>query len=160
MAKRRLGPFSILDAKQIKDILGENGFTFEEFTTESSLEGLRTETKNRLPTNHPNFSHLHEFIHIEVPVESLLLLKGTLEKLGKPLIEQQAEYVEGNEKFCPECDFYSAKNEACPKHKGPMVSFEENNRIKNEQRDRLRSRAVLIFFAIALAIILYNVFTD
>lgn len=157
MSKVKLGPFSRIHVSLLKQKLEKDGITFE---TEEDADLLREfaqrARQNKSMTN-PTFSGSAEYIFIEIEKEHLLRIKKDLDKMGFAIVE--SEPVEGEDYYCPSCDFTSNEPGLCPKHGLRLLDFSGWTEEKRFDWKSFRSRAFFWISAfLTVAIFGYGVF--
>lgn len=147
MSKVKLGPFSRIHVSILKQKLEKDGILFETEEDPDLLRQFAQNARRREPTNYPTYSGAAEYIYIEIEKEHLLRIKKDLDQMGFALVD--SEPPEGEDYYCPSCDYASPEPGICPRHGLQLLDFSGWAERKSVDWKTLRMRA---FFWIALAL--------
>lgn len=136
MAKVKLGPFSEPQYNDIKsyldDIDKDHSVEVDENLVRQYQEHIAA--KGPLEQRARGTSGFPQVMFVSLNEEALPKVRAFLDNYGL-MADPNAQYLEDNEYFCPECDYKANASGLCPTHGKQLVDYFESIKIKKSQAD-------------------------
>lgn len=148
----KFGPLSKIDAEALNELLKDHG---SEGVISVSQEHLEHSQKQGREFKYPHtFNGSPAFFFIEIQTKDLLIVRGTLERMGFSVYANPPEPLpEQTEFLCPRCKFVAESPGKCPKHQVELLEYSawvSDRAAKSNRSARIVAIIALILIALAM----------
>lgn len=121
----RFGPLSHYDLGILKGLLDQHSAKYEITHSPEEFDLIREQRKVAPVVPYPGYHGPERFLYIEIQTKDLLIVRGSLEKMGFAVNREPQALAEVPEYLCLYCKHHSGVPGVCPRHGFDLLEYSD-----------------------------------